>query len=161
MDHRGTCEKINIPDKKEAKWTVPTNSPLLSPTFPSTSLLQRLITPNSLEFHIILPPPTHQYRRKLQRTLHQTWFPRITNFKTGQRWKDDPRRVVRVSGTVRGTVGYGAEYRAAIGRSDRLFYSVILSVLDPRKCEYLKNYSLDFEHAYMTTYLASWEACRY
>ena len=32
---------------------------------------------------------------------------------------------------------------------------VILSVLDPRKCEYLKDYSLDFEHAYMTTYLAS------
>ena len=40
-------------------------------------------------------------------------------------------------------------------------YSVILSVLDPRKCEYLKDYSLEFEHAYMTTYLASWEACRY
>ena len=34
-------------------------------------------------------------------------------------------------------------------------YRVILSVLDPRKCEYLKDYSLDFEHAYMTTYLAS------
>jgi hypothetical protein len=33
--------------------------------------------------------------------------------------------------------------------------SVILSVLDPRKCECLKDYSLDFEHAYMTTYLAS------
>ena len=32
---------------------------------------------------------------------------------------------------------------------------VILSVLDPRKCEYLKDCSLDFEHAYMTTYLAS------
>jgi len=32
---------------------------------------------------------------------------------------------------------------------------VILSVLDPRKCEYLKDDSLDFEHAYMTTYLAS------
>ena len=42
-----------------------------------------------------------------------------------------------------------------------LFYSVILSVLDPRKCEYLKDYSLDFEHAYMTTYLASWKAFRY
>ena len=40
-------------------------------------------------------------------------------------------------------------------------YSVILSVLHPRKCEYLKDYSLHFEHAYMTTYLASWEACRY
>ena len=40
-------------------------------------------------------------------------------------------------------------------------YSVTLSVLDPGKCEYLKDYSLDFEHAYMTTYLASWEACRY
>ena len=25
---------------------------------------------------------------------------------------------------------------------------MILSVLDPRKCEYLKDYSLDFEHAY-------------
>ena len=34
-------------------------------------------------------------------------------------------------------------------------YRVILSVLDPRKCEYLKDYSLDFEHAYMTTDLAS------
>jgi len=34
-------------------------------------------------------------------------------------------------------------------------YSVILSVLDPRKRKYLKDYSLDFEHAYMTTYLAS------
>ena len=34
-------------------------------------------------------------------------------------------------------------------------YRVILSVLDTRKCEYLKDYSLDFEHAYMTTYLAS------
>jgi hypothetical protein len=30
-------------------------------------------------------------------------------------------------------------------------YRVILSVLDPRKCEYLKDHSLDFEHAYMTT----------
>jgi hypothetical protein len=34
-------------------------------------------------------------------------------------------------------------------------YRVILLVIDPRKCEYLKDYSLDFEHAYMTTYLAS------
>ena len=34
-------------------------------------------------------------------------------------------------------------------------YRVILSVLDPRKCEYLKDYSLEFEHACMTTYLAS------
>ena len=34
-------------------------------------------------------------------------------------------------------------------------YRVILSVLDPRKCEYLKDYSLHFEHAYMTTYFAS------
>jgi hypothetical protein len=40
-------------------------------------------------------------------------------------------------------------------------YRVIPSVLDPRKCEYLKDYSFDFEHAYMTTYLASWEACWY
>ena len=46
-------------------------------------------------------------------------------------------------------------------RSGLCIYSVILSVLDPRECEYLKDYSLDFEHAYMTTYLASWEACRY
>jgi hypothetical protein len=30
-------------------------------------------------------------------------------------------------------------------------YSVILSVLDPRKCEHLKDYSLHFEHTYMTT----------
>ena len=37
----------------------------------------------------------------------------------------------------------------------RLVYRMILSVLEPRKCEYLKDYSLDFEHAYMTTYLAS------
>ena len=34
-------------------------------------------------------------------------------------------------------------------------YSVILSVLDPRKCKYLKDYSLYFEHAYITAYLAS------
>ena len=34
-------------------------------------------------------------------------------------------------------------------------YRVIPSVLDPRKFEYLEDYSLDFEHAYMTTYLAS------
>jgi uncharacterized membrane protein len=34
-------------------------------------------------------------------------------------------------------------------------YRVILTVLGPRKCKYLKDYSLDFEHAYMTTYLAS------
>ena len=36
-----------------------------------------------------------------------------------------------------------------------LFFIQSDSVLDPRKCEYLKDYSLDFEHAYMTTYLAS------
>jgi hypothetical protein len=30
-------------------------------------------------------------------------------------------------------------------------YRVILSVLDPRKWEYLRDCSLDFEHAYMTT----------
>ena len=36
-----------------------------------------------------------------------------------------------------------------------VIHRVILSVLDPRKCEYLKDYLLDFEHAYMTTYLAS------
>ena len=34
-----------------------------------------------------------------------------------------------------------------------IIYRVILSVLDPQKCEYLKDYSLDFEHAYMITYL--------
>ena len=34
-------------------------------------------------------------------------------------------------------------------------HRVILSVIDTRKCEYLKDCSLDFEHAYMTTYLAS------
>jgi len=28
-------------------------------------------------------------------------------------------------------------------------------VLNPRKFEYLKDYALDFEHAYMITYLAS------
>jgi hypothetical protein len=27
----------------------------------------------------------------------------------------------------------------------------ILSLLNPRKCKYLKDYSLDFEHTYMTT----------
>ena len=37
----------------------------------------------------------------------------------------------------------------------KLIYRVILSVLDPRKCEYLKDYSLDFKRAYMTTYLSS------
>ena len=46
------------------------------------------------------------------------------------------------------------EIKATVFRS-HLKYRVILSVLDPRKCEYLKDYSLDFEHAYMTTYLAS------
>ena len=30
----------------------------------------------------------------------------------------------------------------------KILYRVILSVLDPRKCEYLKDCSLDFEHAY-------------
>ena len=40
-------------------------------------------------------------------------------------------------------------------RISNIVYRVILSVLDPRKCEYLKDYSLDFEHAYMATYLAS------
>jgi hypothetical protein len=30
---------------------------------------------------------------------------------------------------------------------------MILSVLDPRKSEYLKDYSLYFEHAYMTTWI--------
>ena len=40
-------------------------------------------------------------------------------------------------------------------------YRMILSVLDQRKCEYLKDYSLDFKYAYMTTYLASWKACQY
>jgi ArsR family metal-binding transcriptional regulator len=36
-----------------------------------------------------------------------------------------------------------------------MMYRVILLVLDPRSCEYLKDYSLNFEHVYMTTYLAS------
>ena len=45
--------------------------------------------------------------------------------------------------------------RQTLPARDAERYSVILSVLDPRKCEYLKDYSLDFEHAYMTTYLAS------
>jgi hypothetical protein len=36
-----------------------------------------------------------------------------------------------------------------------MLYRLILSVLDPRKCEYLRDYSLYFEHACMTTYLAS------
>ena len=31
---------------------------------------------------------------------------------------------------------------------DVFLYNEILSVLDPRKCGYLKDYSLDFEHAY-------------
>ena len=46
---------------------------------------------------------------------------------------------------------------ASEGGNNRLYIKcrVILSVLDPRKCEYLKDYSLYFEHAYMTTYLAS------
>ena len=47
------------------------------------------------------------------------------------------------------------EFDTLFQLSDRQKYRVILSVLDPRKCEYLKDYSLDFEHAYMTTYLAS------
>ena len=47
------------------------------------------------------------------------------------------------------------EIMAAQDQALQTIYSVILSVPDPRKCEYLKNYSLDFEHAYMTTYLAS------
>ena len=34
-------------------------------------------------------------------------------------------------------------------------HRVILSVLNPGKCECLKDYSLDLEHACMTTYLAS------
>ena len=29
-----------------------------------------------------------------------------------------------------------------------VIYSVILSVVDPRKCKYLKDCSLDFEHAW-------------
>jgi hypothetical protein len=34
---------------------------------------------------------------------------------------------------------------------EELIYSVTLSVLDPRKREYLEDYSLAFEHTYMTT----------
>ena len=33
-------------------------------------------------------------------------------------------------------------------RTHMCIYRVILSVLDPRKCEFLKDYSLDFEHAW-------------
>ena len=47
------------------------------------------------------------------------------------------------------------QFQTLILRSSKHRYRMILSVLDPRKCEYLKDYSLDFEHAYMTTYLAS------
>ena len=51
---------------------------------------------------------------------------------------------------------YAVELLSYDSPSDiELKYRVIFSVLDPRKCEYLKDYSLDFEHAYMTTYLAS------
>ena len=46
-------------------------------------------------------------------------------------------------------------YIALLATSEDKRYRVILSVLDPRKCQYLKDYSLDFEDAYMTTYLAS------
>ena len=42
-----------------------------------------------------------------------------------------------------------------LGATTCVLHRAILSVLDPRKCEYLKDYSLDFEHACMTTYLAS------
>ena len=52
-------------------------------------------------------------------------------------------------------------YRTTISLRSGCIYRVILSVLDQRKCEYLKEYSLDFEHVYMTTYLASRKACRY
>ena len=48
----------------------------------------------------------------------------------------------------------GAYQHHVFGDTQHL-YRAILSVLDPRKCENLKDYSLDFEHAYMTTYLAS------
>ena len=34
-------------------------------------------------------------------------------------------------------------------KNELLKYSVILSVLDPRKCENLEDYTLDFEHAHM------------
>ena len=40
----------------------------------------------------------------------------------------------------------------------RIMYGVIPSVLDPRKCEYVKDYSLDFEHAYMTTRPPLWSS---
>ena len=57
----------------------------------------------------------------------------------------------------KGTLDVTAEPKhvAVRTRCNELKYRVILSILDPRKCEYLKNYSLYFEHAYMTTYLAS------
>jgi hypothetical protein len=50
---------------------------------------------------------------------------------------------------------YAFQESSQINKPDDSFHRVIPSVLDPRKCEYLKDYSLDFEHAYMTTYLAS------
>jgi hypothetical protein len=38
------------------------------------------------------------------------------------------------------------EFRCPVSNtSDSLIYRVIPSVLDPRKCEYLKDYSLDFD----------------
>ena len=51
---------------------------------------------------------------------------------------------------ITGSPTFGDVHRAGRPQAQTL-YSVILSVLDPRKCEYLKDYSLDFEHAYMTT----------
>jgi hypothetical protein len=59
---------------------------------------------------------------------------------------------------VRHTIDEDARYKCK--QKKLLFitparYRVILSVLDRRKCEYLKDYSRDFEHAYMITYLAS------
>ena len=46
-------------------------------------------------------------------------------------------------------------HRYVEGHPGFWLYRVILLALDPRKCEYLKDYYLDFENAYMTTYLAS------
>ena len=65
--------------------------------------------------------------------IHNTWW--LDMFRTSTVHPQEPLQAVRCK--------FGTPYR------------VILSVLDPRKCEYLKDYSLYFEHAYMTTYLAS------
>jgi hypothetical protein len=41
---------------------------------------------------------------------------------TDDRSQDDLRRRLDMSGTARGTAGYGGEYRTVISRSDNQFY---------------------------------------